>query len=245
MAPTLVSRAEHGIPTPRINDVLASLPEAEFARLDPRLRPVMFSPREILQKAGDDIDCVYFPWGGACSIVATMSDGRTAEVATVGREGIVGYLAGFGANRAQHDAMVQIHAVNCGAYAMTVADFRAELARAEGMSSAVARYVVNMDAFLSSTVACNALHLVIERCARWLLLAQDRLESPQFCLSHEFLAMMLGVRRPTATVVAGELQAAGLIRYRRGQMEILDREGLEAVSCECYALGRAAGPSRR
>lgn len=219
-----------------INEILASLPEDELRRLRPMLRAMPLAPKQSLQQAGQPLESVYFPWGGVCSLVATMSDGRMAELATVGREGIVGYMAAFGQRVATHDAMLQIPAPGCGAHVMAARDFRALLNRGSGLEAAVHRYANAAHTSLAVSAACNSLHLARERCARWLLIVQDRVGASSFDLSHEYIAMMLGVRRPTATVVAGTLQAAGLIRYRRGHVEILDRPGLEAASCECHAL---------
>lgn len=222
-------------PPPATNGILASLPEDDLARLQPLLRAMRFEPRQPLQQAGQPLEFVYFPWGGVCSLVATMADGRMAELATVGREGIVGHTAAFGQRVAVHDAMLQIPAPGCGAHVMNADDFRVELRRGSAFEDAIHRYTIAAYNFLAASAACNALHLAAERCAKWLLIVQDRAGTPAFDVSHEFLAMMLGVRRPTATVVAGTLQAAGLIRYRRGHMEVLDRPGLEAASCGCHA----------
>jgi CRP-like cAMP-binding protein len=136
--------------------------------------------------------------------------------------------------------MVQIPVENEGdaAQTMSARDFRTEVARPGAFRDAVSAYMIGAHGFIAASVACNALHTADERCARWLLMAHDRVGTDTFQLSHEFLAMMLGVRRPTATVVAGTLQSAGLIRYRRGRMEILNRQGLEDAACECYETVR-------
>ena len=187
-----------------------------------------------LLEAGRPIETVYFPNGGVCSLTMTMEDGRVAEVGLTGREGLVGYLLAFGQNEASHDAMVQIP----GGSALTMSrrDFREHMSRNGSLRALVNRYMLAATAFTTTSVACNALHVAEERCARWLLHAHDRMGSATFDLSHEFLAMMLGVRRPTATIVAGTLQRSGLIRYSRGRMTIVDRPRLEQASCECYGL---------
>jgi CRP-like cAMP-binding protein len=214
------------------NLLLAALPDDEFARLAPLVREVPLKTRTILLREGQPIESVYFPQGGVCSLTLTMADGRMAEVGLVGVEGIVGCLAGFGQDVASHDAMVQIP--DGSALLLPTRDFRDEMARGGAMHALATRYMVAASALTTASVACNALHGAEERCARWLLHAHDRVRSPRFELSHEFLAIMLGVRRPTATLVAGILQRAGLIRYKRGHMEIIDRPGLEEASCECY-----------
>jgi CRP-like cAMP-binding protein len=218
------------------NRLLASLSPEEFEHLRPMLRNIPLRARQSFYTKGEPLDTVYFPWGCVCSIVAHMQDGGMVELATVGCEGVVGYLSAFGQRVAVNDAMIQIPSAKCGAHVMSASDFRTEMNRQGGLRDAVHRYMLAAHVFICTSVACNALHSAEERCARWLLMAHDRVGSDQFDLSHEFLAMMLGIRRPTATVVAGTLQGAGLIRYRRGKMEILDREGLEHASCECYRV---------
>lgn len=219
------------------NLLLAALPEEDRARLSPLLKPVPLQTRTIFLREGQPIETVCFPQGGLCSLMLTMADGRMAEVGVVGVEGLVGCLAGFGQDVASHDAMVQIP--GDGALLMSTRDFREEMSRAGALHGLVSRYMVAASAMTAASVACNALHTAEERCARWLLHAHDRLQSCRFALSHEFIAMMLGVRRPTATLVAGILQRAGLIRYRRGHMEIVDRPGLQEASCECYRAVQA------
>ena len=218
--------------TSQSNLLLEALPPEDAARIAPLLRSIPLKTRTRLLEEGQPIETVYFPNGGVCSLTVTMEDGRVAEVGLAGREGAVGYMAGFGQEFAAHDAMVQIP--DGSAQFLSTRDFREEMARGGALRTLVTRYMVASNALTSMSVACNALHTAEERCARWLLHAHDRVGSPRFELSHEFLAMMLGVRRPTATIVAGILQRAGYIRYRRGNMEILDRRGLEDASCECY-----------
>ncbi|MEX2273018.1 MAG: Crp/Fnr family transcriptional regulator [Vicinamibacterales bacterium] len=161
-----------------------------------------------------------------------MRDGRMAEVGTIGREGVVGFAAGFGEDRATSDAMVRIP--NGGAETMSVRAFRSEMERQGALFRLVTRFMHASHLMVAQLVACNALHSAEERCARSLVLSHDRVGRNNFKLSHEFLAVMLGVRRPTATIVAGALQRAGHISYKRGQMKILNRRGLEQASCECY-----------
>lgn len=215
-----------------VNHILASLPADERARLEPHLGSVALRKDKRIYRLDDPIETVYFPWDGVCSITRAMADGRMVELETVGREGVIGYLAAFGEARARFDVMVQVP--GDGAYTLGVEPFRAEMRRQGALYTAVCCYLTFSHGQVATSAACNALHDSVERCARWLLMAHDRVGRPTFDLSHEYLAMMIGVRRPTATLAAGELQQAGLIRYRRGKMEIVDREGLERVSCECY-----------
>lgn len=218
-----------------LNLVLASLPAAEFERLRPVLRTVRLEAKQPLAVTGEPHEFVYFPCGGMCSMVARMENGGLVELASIGREGIVNYLAGFGQQVASSDSMVQIPDDDMRAHVMTARDFKAEMSRGGPFREAVNAYMTAAHVFISASVACNALHEAEQRCARWMLMAHDRVAKNEFQLSHEFLAMMLGVRRPTATVIAGTMQKAGLISYRRGHMKIVDRKGLEEASCECYA----------
>lgn len=219
-------------PIPTSNLLLAALPEEERARLMPLLRPVTLESGANLLTSGEPIANVYFPLGGVCSLTVTMEDGRVAEVGVTGREGVVGYLAAYGQHVASHDAMVQIP--GGPALALARRDFLEAIGRGSSLRALVDKFMLGINVMTSMSVGCNALHTAEERCARWLLHAHDRAGVPRFDLSHEFLAMMLGVRRPTATIAAGILQSAGMIRYRRAHMEIVDRHHLEEASCECY-----------
>ncbi|HEX6322258.1 MAG TPA: Crp/Fnr family transcriptional regulator [Vicinamibacterales bacterium] len=222
---------------PASNLLLAALPEEDRARLSPLLKAVPLETRTMFLREGQPIESVCFPQGGVCALTLTMADGRIAQVGIVGVDGLVGCLAGFGQDVAAYDAMVQIP--DGGALLLPTRDFRDEMSRAGALHALVTGYMLAANAMTAASVACNALHTAEERCARWLLHAHDRVTASRFELSHEFIAMMLGVRRPTATLVAGILQRAGLIRYKRGRMEIVDRAGLEAASCECYRAVQA------
>ena len=216
------------------NALLEALGPQDFATIEPLLRTVQQRSAMSLLKSGEPIEAVYFPTGDVCSLTMTMEDGRVAEVGLSGREGVIGYLAGFGEINASHDAMVQVPGGSL--LSMSPRDFRDHMSRNGVFRDVINRYMLAMTALMSTSVACNALHAAEERCARWLLHAHDRMGVAAFDLSHEFLAMMLGVRRPTATIVAGILQRAGLIRYSRGHMNIVDRARLEQASCECYGV---------
>jgi CRP-like cAMP-binding protein len=221
------------------NYLLAALPEADFQRIAPQLTIIPMQVRQPLYCVGDEIEYVYFPNGGMVSITAVMADGTVVETATVGREGMVGTEVCLRTNAATAwgDTMVQIP--DGSALRMTAHALRAELTRRGELSDLLGRYTQSVIAQMMQTGACNALHPVHERCARWLLLAHDRVGKDAFQLSHEYLAAMLGVRRPSVSVVAGALQAAGVISYRHGHLTILDRPGLEQAACECYVRIRA------
>jgi CRP-like cAMP-binding protein len=220
------------------NRLLASLSVSEFNRLRPHLITIPIHARQILHLKGKAIEAVYFPNGGVASITALMLDGRMVEVATVGDEGMVGIEAFCGADAvALGDSMIQVPGTS--ADMMGVADFRRLIAAPGQFGVLVGRYAQVVIAQMMQSAACNALHHVQQRCARWLLTTHDRMNEQDFNLSHEFLAVMLGVARPTVSLVAGTLQDAGLIRYTRGRVTVLSRAGLKAESCECYAIVRA------
>ncbi len=219
------------------NRLLASLPEHEFIQLRPHLVTVPLHVKQVLHVKGEMVGAVYFPNGGVVSITTLMNDGRLVEVATIGDEGMVGIEAYLGADAmALGDTMLQVP--DTSAEMMTVASFRDAIAAHHDFSALVGRYAQIVIAQMMQSTACNALHPVQQRCARWLLTTHDRMHRRDFNLSHEFLAVMLGVARPTVSIVAGGMQDAGLIRYSRGRMTVLDRDGLQAASCECYAIVR-------
>jgi CRP-like cAMP-binding protein len=220
------------------NRLLASLSAQELSHLLPHLTTIPTQVKQMFHVKGEPLGAVYFPNGGVASITTLMNDGRLVEVATVGDEGIVGIEAYLGPDAvALGDTMMQV--AGTSAEMMTVASFRHAIVAHPGFGLLVSRYAEVVVAQMMQSTACNALHPVQQRCARWLLTTHDRMHGQDFGLSHEFLAVMLGVARPTVSIVAGGLQDAGLIRYSRGRMTILDRKGLQAASCECYAVVRA------
>ena len=214
------------------NHLLAALPVEEYTRLIPTLDVVPLILKKVMHKPGERVEQVYFPGGGFCSELAVLSDGTMVEVATVGREGVVGVAAVLDGGRVPSITMVQAATDTC--YRMTASAFRAEMDRRAVFYELVMRYAQAHLGIIMQSTACNAVHVVEQRLARWLLMAHDRVEKDQFPLTQEFVAMMLGVARPTVSVVAGTLQKAGLITYRHGQVTIVDREKLEGASCECY-----------
>jgi CRP-like cAMP-binding protein len=222
------------------NQLLAALPALEWRRVKPHLRTVSLRARQLLHKAGEPTTGVYFPNGGVVSITAGLADGRMVEVATVGVDGMVGIEALFSSQAiAPGDAMVQVSDADADAEVLPIAQFRHAVAQQGLFGEVVGRYAQASMAQMIQSTACNALHSVHQRCARWLLTTHDRMLQRDFRLSHEFLAVMLGVQRPTVTVVAGALQDAGFIRYRHGRVSVLNRQALENASCECYAVIRA------
>ena len=230
------------------NFLLAALPDDDLTRIMPLLEVVPLRIKELLHKPGEPIDYVYFPGGGFCSIVTVLEDGSMVEAATVGREGLVGLSATVYENPASTASMAQSDVEIC--YRMSAVAFREEMERCGPFHHAIHRYSQALMAFVMQSAACNAAHSIEQRLARWLLVAQDRMGADEFFLTQEFIAMMLGASRSTVTTIAGELQDAGFITYRRGKVTILDRAALEAASCECYKTGTqllkfAAEPSSR
>jgi CRP-like cAMP-binding protein len=219
------------------NKLLARLPPDEYERLYPQLGTIPLNFKQTLQSSGEKVKTVYFPAGGVCSVTSTMEDGRMVEVATIGNEGLVGVSAFFGDDFPPGEAMVQV--ADGFAHTLTVELFRAELNRHGPFYDLVRRYSQALIALIMQSVACNSLHSIEERCARWLLMTHDRVGTDQFNLTQEFLAVMLGVRRPSVSIVAQTLHEAGLIDYGHKQITILDRKALEATSCECYRVVQA------
>lgn len=189
------------------NSLLASLPPADYRRLLSVLQPKFLPFRHVLLKPGETVQTVYFPGEGVCSITQVMRNGRTVEVATVGNEGFIGINAVFGSDRMLGAALVKIP--DGAAHAMSIGAFQREMKRQGAFSQVINRYAQGFVASLMQSVACNALHSVEERCARWLLTMRDRIGRNDFPLTQEFLAVMLGVRRPSVTLAVGALQAWG------------------------------------
>jgi len=215
------------------NQLLAALSPEDYQRIAPSLEAIPLILKTVLQKPGEPIQHVYFPGGGFCSVLTVLRDGSMVEIATVGREGMLGVSAVLdGRHPVSSTTMVQAETDVC--YRMPVDAFRREMNRRGRFYELLTHYAHAHMGFVMQSTACNAIHSVEQRLARWLLMAQDRIGSAEFPLTQEFVAIMLGASRPTVTVVAGTLQGAGLITYHRGIIRILDREKLEEVSCECY-----------
>jgi CRP-like cAMP-binding protein len=227
---------KRGLPSsnrpPPANRLLAALPADDYARLAPTLPNTPLKLKHFLHKAGEAIDQVYFPGGGFVSVVTVLKDGSMVEVATIGREGMLGISAGSDGGLSPAAGMVQAESDVC--YTMSTEAFRQEMDRRGAFYELLTRYGQALVGFIMQSTACNAVHSVEQRLSRWLLLAHDRVGKDDFPLTQEFAAMMLGTSRPTVTVVAGTLQKSGLIIYHRGHVTIVDRENLEAASCECY-----------
>ena len=222
--------------TPPANRLLAALPPDVLARVAPAIDVIPLELKKFLHKPGEPIHEVYFPGGGFVSIVTVLADGRMVEVATVGREGMLGLSAvlngAAGKGEPPSATMVQAETDIC--YRMPIGTFHGEMERRGPFHDLFTRYAQALVGFIMQSTACNAVHTVEQRLARWLLMAHDRVGKDSFPLTQEFVAMMLGAGRPTVTIVAGTLQKAGLITYHRGHVTIVNREQLESASCECY-----------
>jgi CRP-like cAMP-binding protein len=236
VTPASVSRPPPPSAATNANHLLSALPADDYARIVSRFDQISLKLKDILHRAGEPVSHVYFPGGGFCSVLTLLEDGTMVEVATIGREGMVGASAvTSGAAADPSVTMVQAESPLC--YRITTDAFCAELDRRGAFSTVIARYAHAYLGFVMQSTACNAVHSVEQRLARWLLTAQDRIDRNEFPLTQEFVAMMLGTTRPTVTVVARTLQRAGLITYRHGHLTIVDREGLEHASCECHRVG--------
>lgn len=214
---------------------MASLSPEDYALLAAHLSFVELPQGMILSEAEDRISHVYFPEDGLVSFVIVTRSGQTVEAACIGREGIVGSISSRGTGVATTQSMVQVPG---SGYRMEVSKFHAALARSAGIRSMADLYTEGLLAQTLQSVACMAFHSVEARCARWLLTARDQIESDTIALTQEFLAQMLGCQRTTVTLVAHTMQAAGLIRYSRGKIEVLQAGALEESACECYAQTR-------
>jgi CRP-like cAMP-binding protein len=219
----------------RRNRLLAALRPPEMMLLEPHLKEVPLDQGTILQEQGELIERVYFPNSGMISMVAVMQQGDAVETATVGREGAVGVMAGLGPRHAFTRAVVQMPGT---AYQMSSTRFHLIAEKNSAIRDIIIRHNEVLLAQVQQSAACNALHEAEARFCRWLLQSRDRSDSDIVPITQEFLAQMLGVRRTTVNFVAQSLQDAGLLRYRRGRVEIVDREKLLERACECYEVVR-------
>jgi CRP-like cAMP-binding protein len=220
---------------PGVNRLLEALPAGEIERLRPLMEVAPMKYGEVMAETDGPFTHVYFPTVGVISTVLVMEDGPTIEVGTIGNEGMAGLPVVLGAERSPTKVFCQVPGE---AVRMEAAAFREEVRRGGPLGARIFRHAQAYLTLVSQTAACNGLHTIEERLCRWLLMTHDRMGSDVIPLTQEVLSEMLGVRRPSVSLVAGTLQRAGLIRYVRGRLEILDRTGLEAASCECYGVVR-------
>jgi CRP-like cAMP-binding protein len=216
---------------PYKNRVLASLPATEMKRLAPHLLPVTLKMNRTLHDADEMVDTVYFLEQGVCSHVLTMETGNTVEVGITGRDGFVGLPAVLDAGRSPHRSFMQIPGHG---FSVKAKILREQSDASSELRSCLQRAIQGLLVQTAQTAACNRVHELEERLARWLMMCHDRVQSDDLPMTHEFLATMLGTRRSTVTVAAGMLHKAGLIAYSRGHVTIQNREGLRDAACECY-----------
>jgi CRP-like cAMP-binding protein len=217
------------------NHLIQGLPHTERARFLTICKPVELASAEVLCESGTPTRYVYFPINGVISLVTPIEGRSMLEVGMVGSEGMVGTQLVLGVGESPLHALVQ---GTGSAWRIAAAPFRTELARSTALRVSLNRYVCVTMNQLASSVVCQRFHRIGPRLARWLLMTQDRAHADSFHVTHEFLAYMLGVRRVGVTSAAVALQRLGLIRYRRGELVVLDRHGLEAAACCCYAAER-------
>lgn len=215
------------------NQVLALLPAASLDTLAPQMLRETITPWQLLCDERAPVDRVYFPIDSIISIVSLTEDGAIAEAYTAGRDGAAGSEILLGADCLIHRMMCQVPGV---VYSMSAGHFLAAVERDSAFRRIVNLYLHCLLSFAGQSGACNMLHGLTERCARWLLLTRDRVGRDSFELTQDILSTMLGVHRPAVTVAAGTLQKAGFISYTRGRITITDRQGLENASCECYGI---------
>ena len=217
------------------NRLLALLPKPDYDRLKPHLEAVELTYKRQLYYANKPIDFVYFVETGVASLVNTMKNGEASEVGTIGNEGLVGLPVLLGDRQAPTAVYVQVPGVGLRMPADAFAD---ALEQSPSLRVTMLHYAHAFFNQIAQSAACNHFHALEQRCCRWLLMTHDRMHTDEFLLTHEFLAMMLGVRRAGVTVAAGELQRAGIIRYTRGRITVLDIQELRDRSCECYAISK-------
>lgn len=213
------------------NKMLLAIPEDEFSLVRPQLEAVEMPRYRIIYDPGDRIEHAYFANEGMISLVVVTEDGRSVEVGITGSEGVVGVPLAFGFDLAPTRAISQLPG---SGLQIASNDLRAAFPECPAMRQIIERYVLMQQLQVSQIAACNRLHDMEQRLARWLLMCQDRVDSEMLPLTHEFIAQMLGAGRPTVSIAAGVLERAGLIENRRGSVKIVNRKRLEDAACECY-----------
>lgn len=216
---------------PARNRILLALPPPDRARLTGALQPVTFSLGDVLSEVGARMEYIYFPTTSVVSSLYTTEEGATAEMYLVGNDGAASVSLFLGSDTASSNSVVVVAG---DAYRMSAKALRQEFASGGPLQSLLLRYTQTLITQISHTAVCNRLHGAEQRLCRWLLMCHDRVQTNELRMTQEFISNMLGGRRETVTVAAGRLQDAGLIRYSRGHITILNRKGLEECGCECY-----------
>jgi CRP-like cAMP-binding protein len=220
------------------NRLLLAVPDREFEVIRPHLESVTLGPHQVLQDSGLPIEYGYFPNSGVASLLVVTSDAKSVELGMVGREGFVGMPLAAGIRDSSQRAIVQTPGEACRAKAEILQSLLLEL---PALQQAIHRYLLMQAMQVAQVAACNRLHEIEQRLARWLLMSHDRSGGESFPITHDLLSQMLGSGRPSVTVAAGTLQRAGLIEYTRGVVKVLSRSGLEDAACECYEAIRRIG----
>jgi CRP-like cAMP-binding protein len=220
---------------PVSNTILLSISDSDYSSIRPHLEYVSLPNHLVLHEAGGKLEFAYFPNRGLISLVVVMKDGKTAEAGIVGNEGFIGTLAAVGLNRSPLQAVVQITG---DGFRVEVGALQNTLESAPHLQMMLSRYAAIRGMQVAQTAACNRLHDVEQRLARWLLMTQDRVDSGSLAITHDFLATMLGTDRSSVSLAAGVLQRKELIEYTRGAVEIVNRKKLEDSACECYGVIR-------
>jgi len=215
------------------NKILLSIPDQEYALIRPHLEFLRMPHHLSLYEPGQPLEFVHFPNTGMVSLVIATEDGKTVEVGEVGREGFSGIQAAVGINRNEVREVVQIAG---DGFRVRIGALQGVLQSAPALQRILTRYAVVQGMQFAQTAACNRLHNIEQRLARWLLITQDRVDSPTLAITHDFLATMLGTDRPTVSLAAGILQDKQIIEYTRGMVQILSRTKLEECTCECYEV---------
>ncbi len=219
------------VTNPRGNRLLARLSSADATYLGPLLKVVTLEQGQVLSEPGDGIEKIYFPHTGVVSLLAVMRDGRTIETVNIGREGAVGTIAGLGQQVTLTRNVVQVSLV---ASQITTAQFRKAIEFSNTFRDLIARYNHALFGQLQISAACNALHPLHSRMARWILQMRDRTDDDSFPLTQELLSEILGVRRSSVSEVAGKMQESQTIHYSRGNIRVIDVASLKEIACECY-----------
>jgi CRP-like cAMP-binding protein len=231
-----MSSSEKSQPPASQNRLLDALPQKEYERLAPHLQRVSSEQGQSLYDPNESIEYAYFPLSGVTSMLVTTRAGSSVEIGLVGREGFVGFQPLLGMKSAPYGAVTQIPGFSLKIKSETLKE---AFDRGGSLQAILHRHIQAQIVQMAQGAACNRLHEVNERLARWLLMMHDRAESDKLPLTHEFLSQMLGANRATVSLTAGIFQQAGFIRYARGTVTILSREGLEQVACECYSVVKA------
>jgi CRP-like cAMP-binding protein len=225
-----------GLPSPHQNHLLDALPASDYARVASHLELIPMKLGDVLYESGAKLRYVYFPTTSIISLLYVLEDGASAEIAIVGNEGLLGISLFMGGDTTPSRAVVQSAGF---AFRLRAQLLKDEFARFGPTMHLLLRYTQALITQMSQTAVCNRHHSVDQQLCRWLLLSLDRLASNELSMTQELIANMLGVRREGVTDAAGKLQKAGLIRYQRGRITVVDRPGVEARSCECYQVVKA------